>query len=301
MGKITFLKNINKLYPENKEDTTYNKNGKHYHSVKIMTGKHSYDNGKKELQAGSLNVIKSWMRNTSYTETLESTWEYIFPIGGIVDRISKMLTLAGIGSLRTKAMYTQVWLDTKPIEIPLSLYFEAENSGINDVVTPIRNLQKMVVPIERTKDDQGAKFEQKLNNANVPGFLKQSILTAKATFWDNFLLPPAAATVNLAFLKNQNSVESIERLEVGEFIQLRDIILENISVEWDLSSCDAYGFPLKANVEVKFKSRSIWTDQTILSLMNNKFDVGENGVEVLDIGKIFSNIIDGMKQTLGVE
>lgn len=77
-----------------------------------------------------------------------SEWEALLPsaisdVSRVFDSVGK--AVAGTGAV-LQYNTQQVWVNSSPIEIPLSLTFEAETSGFQDVVKPIRFLEKLTMP-----------------------------------------------------------------------------------------------------------------------------------------------------------
>ncbi len=70
--------------------------------------------------------------------------------GGLADKIGPMARFAGL-SLTTQALTIQVWQGGSNINFSLPLIFQAHTSGVTDVMKPIKDLMKLMMP----KDPQG--------------------------------------------------------------------------------------------------------------------------------------------------
>lgn len=70
--------------------------------------------------------------------------------GGIAEKIGPLARFAGL-SLTTQALTIQVWQGGSNINFSLPLIFQAQTSGVTDVMKPIKDLMKLMMP----KDPQG--------------------------------------------------------------------------------------------------------------------------------------------------
>lgn len=82
------------------------------------------------------------------TTQVGSEWEAMLPsaiadVARIFESGGKVI--AGTGAV-IQTNTQQIWVNSSPIEIPLTLTFEAETSGFQDVVKPIRFLEKLTMP-----------------------------------------------------------------------------------------------------------------------------------------------------------
>lgn len=299
MPEVKILKDVNK---KTIHDSLYNM----LHTIRINVAHFTIPNTGALIQYRErkdvFDPFIGWMKNTDYTETINTQWESIFPPGSSIDRISKILTLTGVGSLKTKAMYLQTWSSTTPVEINLEILFEAEKSAKNDVIKPCRYLQQYVSPIERSKDEVDKTLKTLKNLPLIKNLMglggeevQEQIEDLIRTFWGSFLLPPVGSAINTVNFPAQG-YDAIDSIEIGNFITLKDIVLENVSIIWHMDDVDINGDPLSATANVTVRSRNVWTNQTIANLLNSGSDIiGE--VEVLNLGGALQNFAKiAMKQ-----
>lgn len=292
MSTITILKDVNKVKKNN------------YHTIRININEFVFEEKGGNYVRKTLSTVKTitgWMKDTTYKEILNSTWSPIFSSdNSMMETLNKGLSLTGIGSLKTKAMYLQIWKNSTPVEIPLTLFFQAEDYAKSDIVFPIRYLQEMCVPEERVRDkkrESGKSDEGEENKLVIKA--KKILNTLKVSMFDKFLLPPASSTVNVSNISDPTSkFIGIGSVEIGNFITLKDVYLENVEVDWDILNNDINGDPLSATVMCKFKSRSIWTTETIKNLRDGSVDTNLP-MEVMDFGKAFRKIKEKMKEVKG--
>jgi len=297
MGQIVVLKNITKV----------NQNTNNTLRINIAT--FAWEPGAKEVlqrkrRQGPSYSIKCWFSsNNKYQEKIESEWKEIFAptSNGIASAINSILSVTGLGSLQTKSMYTQIWTGTKPIEFTFQdLTFLAETSATTDVMVPIRLLQQISLPGEfNTKDSSKnnamtrSDWWNALTDRNKANKLNNVYNSVANVLWRSVLTPPVSSVINLSKeIKQGETFLAIDSIEIGNFITLRDIILEDVGVVWDINSVDYAGVPLEAKVELKIKSRTVWTSQTIQNLAQGREDIprtdsdGNQLPTVLDIGKL---------------
>jgi hypothetical protein len=263
MGQIIILKDVNKA-----EENDYN-------TIKIKISKFKFkktSDNKRLIREKSEDVltVKGWSDN-KYSEKIETTWDSILgsSAGGKVDDLNKLLSLVGVGSLRSKAMYTQVWVNSKPttFEIPLTLI--ANKDPIKEVQYPIRKLQSMIVPVEKSNDETSKSSETIKDIGRTLGIAEPIINMVdylKQALFDTILSPPNASTLNLVRLGANVEFEAIEYIEIGRFIRLQDIVLQNVQADWDMDNQDYGGVPKSAKVTLSIQSKDIWTNKTINNL-----------------------------------
>ncbi len=89
--------------------------------------------------------------NESIALSLQSEWENRFGnssaigVGGVVETTARVLG----GNVMIQELTRQIWVSSSPIELPISLLFDAENSAYDDVYRPIVNIQSLITPIDR--------------------------------------------------------------------------------------------------------------------------------------------------------
>lgn len=301
MGTIVVLKEVTKK-DKNKNNTM---------RINISRFKWVKDGDVKsrQLVPNSTNTITCWFNESNkYKEEIKSKWNEIFSptSNGVANAINSFLSLTGLGSLQSKSMYTQIWTGTEPLDFNFTeMLFLAENNATEDVMLPIRKLQAMCLPIEQPNANNENAFTNqngwKQFQAEHPDKAKKALdiyNDIANSLWRTILLPPSSSVINIKQELMGKEFEAISSIEIGNFIILRDVILENVGVTWDINNVDYTGAPIKANVTLKLKSRTIWTDKTIENLLNGRTDVNrfdDQGRElptVLDFAGIVSNIWD---------
>jgi hypothetical protein len=304
MPKITLLKDVNKL--------TNN-----YNTVRFILAKYKYDGKssdfllKRRLIPGSEKVVTAYLGG-NYKETITSTWSSVFSSSNkTLDSVNKVLSFTGFGSLKNKYSYLQVWEDTQPIVINLNLNFIAYKDPLLEVEEPIRQLQGMISPQERTNDGQSVisniweKIKQGASSLGPNVLGSQAFQSANEIAKDldvlmkTFLVPPSGASISLSqFLATP--YDAIGEIQIGNFIKLKDIIIEDIDFEPNISDCDIFGTPTSATVSLKIKSRTVWTDVTILNLLKYRTDCDQEP-QSYNFGKLGEDCVNFVAKLLGFE
>jgi hypothetical protein len=84
---------------------------------------------------------------------VQSDWESPLPttLAGLLDNVTGGAASAIASSIganpQSQALSYQMWMGTTPLEIPLTLLFDANSSGLEDVYRPITALMQMVLPV----------------------------------------------------------------------------------------------------------------------------------------------------------
>lgn len=289
MGKIEILKNVNRV-EENK-----------YNTIKIKISKFKFEESsdKKKLirkKDSDVATIIGWI-DGKYSESIKTTWSSILDTGNKMDDINKILTLSGIGSLRSKAMYTQIWTNSEPIDFSFNINFIADKEPVKEVMYPIRKLQSMIVPIEQTDSQTAAtsaKLTQTMRDFQLPEPVIQSVDFLKQAFIDTILLPPASSTINKDMLGGK-TFEGIEYVEIGKFVKLVDVVLRNVDANFEVDNADFSGIPKSASCTISLQSKNIWTSETIKNLLSSKTDLVGN-MEIMNPSGILTIITDKIKE-----
>ena len=213
-------------------------------------------------------------------------------------------------------MYTQIWKDTRPLDFSFNVYFHAHKNAYNDVVRPVRELQKLVLPREKTNSGEDSatkelwKLKKGASREDIEIHKEATAIykAVKSEFWNKFLLPPSTAGINLKNLTTKGEgYIGVHYIQVGKFIRLKDIVLQNVDVDWGIGDSDADGYPLTALVTIKCMSRTIWTNETIDGLLvkgdiskqiNSRTDM-KGEPEILNVAEIGSTAVDLIKKKLG--
>lgn len=82
-----------------------------------------------------------------------SEWEGLLPASlGQAGNIGNLLEAVGKGAfgsgVQAQNLTQQIWVNSSPMEIPITLQFDAENDAFNDVYAPMRLLEMMAMPRE---------------------------------------------------------------------------------------------------------------------------------------------------------
>lgn len=81
------------------------------------------------------------------TTAVGSEWEAILPsaVGDYSDLVGKVAKVSGNNAVAS-ALTKQVWVNSSPIEFPISLLFKATSDPKNEVVDPMRVLEMLAMP-----------------------------------------------------------------------------------------------------------------------------------------------------------
>jgi hypothetical protein len=270
-----------------------------YHTIRIKTANFSLSGSDKDITRyktadNSRLLAKGWIDRGQYSESIKSTWSRIFGGEGgesLIDRISKMMTVTGLGSLQTKIMHTRIWTLTEPVEIELNLKLIAEKNAFNEVVKPIRELQKFVSPIERNANQSNQTIIDKFIDSGInvlPTEIQPSVNKLVNSIRTQFLLPPLASAVNMVNMPK--GYDGLYSVEIGKYITLKDILLTNIRAVVDMGSPDINGDPISADVTLSIISRTVWTDVTFDNFLSGKSDI-IGSQEVINVGAAIGNIV----------
>ncbi|MGA2434103.1 MAG: hypothetical protein ABSG25_02335 [Bryobacteraceae bacterium] len=294
MGQIIILKDVNK--------TTVNL----HNTVRITVSNFSYSDQGSFLVRQNQGIVATYIgwlgqQGDQYSESLSSTWEPIFDGGGAVDKINKLMIIAGIGSLKTKAMYSQVWTDSKPATFSIPMTFIADQDPIKEVMLPVRGLQRMIVPVEQNAADAKKTTDainQIARKIGVPDGIIGIVDAAKQTIFDQVLLPPAGSVVNLKQMTT-NTMQGIDSIEIGKFVILRDVVITDVAATFNVDDSDYGGVPKSANVTLTVQSKNIWTDKTIQNLGSGTHSDVIDPIEIINLGNITKKIEDDIKGIFG--
>lgn len=169
-----------------------------------------------------------------------SDWESRLP-SGLTDVLSKMPIGGNLGesianllgnSPHVQALSFQMWSGTSPIEIPLTVLFDAENNALEDVYKPIIMLQSLILPVE--------------------GRLGVTWLT-----------PPGP---DVGFRSNESSGYGIH-IKLGRMMLFMNCILVSANAIFD-SKMDSRGYPISGQLDLVFRTsymygRSDWLRATL--------------------------------------
>ena len=168
---------------------------------------------------------------------VQSDWESPLPstLAGMLDRVtggaaSSIANAIGT-SPQSQHMSYQMWMGTTPIEIPLTLQFDADKSALEDVYRPIVAIMQMVLPI------------------NGGGGL---------------LYPPGPKGGLVGAFGGREGYGVTVR--VGRMMLFPDCIISSASQTFD-SRLDAAGFPIAGTVECTFRTSIVYGTADFLTAM----------------------------------
>lgn len=90
----------------------------------------------------ALAVSSEW--ESRLPSALSEMWSAFSPLGG---GIGKGLSNALGADPHLKSLSFQMWAGTTPIEIPMTILFDAERSALKEVYEPIVGLQSLTLPV----------------------------------------------------------------------------------------------------------------------------------------------------------
>jgi hypothetical protein len=263
MKTFKIFKDLNKIDSPNSE----------YYTVKFKIKGNPID-APRYTKSGDYFILKAWLNQDTWKESIKSVYDPLIQ-GSVLENISKILTMSGMGSLKSKYTARKVWKDIESMTFPLSVYFQAESSAYRDVEAPIRNLESLVVPSEYIYSGSNDKSEESLFLL-PPGEPYITSDTIKTAFEEAIEIVNKVTGVNAKkFLPvGGKNPRILKEVEIGKFIKLRNIILESIDVEWYMNDPDPSGVPLSAKVDLGLITIDLWTLKTILRLLQ-KHDDGD--------------------------
>ena len=174
-----------------------------------------------------LEIIADMPEET--TTAVGSEWEAMLP-SSIMDLVAAaggaLKGLAGT-NLVSQDLSLQVWVNSSPVEIPLTLQFAANADAYREVVKPMRELEKLAMP---------------------------------ALGWGGFLYSPGPNRGSIA----GGSMEV--ELYIGNLLVIPSVILTSVSSTFS-SRLDAKGFPIAGRSDLTFRtdrvlSREQWSEMT---------------------------------------
>lgn len=199
-------------------------------------------------------------------------------------QVANALKLAGL-SLTTQALTVQVWQGGSYINFSLTFIFQAENSGKDDVMTPIKNLMRLMMPKESSPGgllrapgphldpkksltnatvnkivSSGADALTDLGNA-VTGLFKsgsgingQGFGTQVSNAADKLAQPISSAIVN--------SVTNNISLYLGQFQYFPSVVVTDVSPTFDVV-LGPDNNPVRASVVVAFRTYYVPTENDL--------------------------------------
>ncbi len=159
--------------------------------------------------------------------------------------VAEAVLLATGRSLVTKWGSRQIWTGTSPLDFTLNLRFEAVNDPEKEVLAPIRELQRMILPYTRGK--HGDKM---------------------------LMLPPgplATGGIRKFFGLSQDEGEIIS-VRIGKLLRMNKVIIREID-KTIMNRWEEGGNPISATVAIHFQTYEIMTKN---SLENEVYHVSKS-------------------------
>jgi hypothetical protein len=198
------------------------------------------------------------------------------------EKLGAMARFAGL-SLTTQALTIQVWQGGSNIQFSLPLIFQAENSGVSDVMKPIKDLMKLMMP----KDPQGGGLLEapgprldpdKLISqvgptlSKIGGDVGGGLLNAAGSMIDTgrqVMNDPVGTVRNMANTVAQpisnaivNSVKNNISLYIGQFQYFPSVVVTDVSPTFDVVLGPDKN-PQRATVVVQFRTFYTPTERDI--------------------------------------
>lgn len=239
--------------------------------------------------------IKGWINQDTYEENIRSKYEPLANNGSF-SQLSKALTMMGAGSLQTKFTARKVWVDIDSMSWNFSVFFQAEDNAYADVEAPIRNLQTLVLPIDTViGSDQETLFlyppvKPMIEFPSVTNFFKR-----KASHIAEMLkiTDPKKST---GLIGDSSLVKVLKGVKIGNFISMKNVIVEEVNTEWNISDPDPSGIPLSAKVDIKMTTYDLWTQKTIVGFLANRSDEEIKAINIDEIlGKFGVNLSEWLQ------
>lgn len=150
------------------------------------------------------------------------------PLGGL---ISQGAYAAGLNNIYQDLSY-QMWTDSSPIEINMSLLLDAEDNAYKDVWVPLMILSGAVLPIGGDANNTGS-------GGGLLGMLDR-----------NLLRPPGP-------LNGDPNSEGAVHLHIGKQMYFLDCIMTTGTPQWD-SRLASDGYPIAGQLDVTFRTSKIY-------------------------------------------
>jgi hypothetical protein len=213
-------------------------------------------------------------------------------LGTGMPNLGSIARFAGI-SLTTQALTIQVWQGGSYIQFSLPLIFQAQSSGVTDVMKPIKDLMKLMMP----KDPQGGGLleapgprldpQKVLNSGGVTDVLKiganavsdvtSTLMDAGKTIFSGGGAGGALSTLINGAVKTANdvakpvsnaivnSVKNNISLYIGQFQYFPSVVVTDVSPTFDVVLGPDKN-PLRATVVVQFRTFYTPTERDIESM-----------------------------------
>ena len=240
-------------------------------------------------------LVEAWLPEQVNVD-INANYEAPYAQGiGQSGSLGSLARFAGL-SLTTQALTVQVWQGGSNIQFSLPLTFQAETSGVSDVMKPIKDLMKLMMP----KDPQGGGLLEapgprldpdKLISQAGPTLKKiggdiirgasdsfsNMMDTAKQVSNDVVGAARNAANTVARPISNAivNSVKNNISLYIGQFQYFPSVVITDVSPTYDVV-LGVDKNPQRATVIVQFKTFYTPTDRDIEGMFPSARDGSEN-------------------------
>jgi len=197
---------------------------------------------------------------SSINLAVDSMWDHFLPTAysefGWIDNL--LQTATGVSAV-TKATMRRKWKGSTPMEMTLTLRFQAISNAKLDVVAPCQELQALALPSSGTASSNLSSFE------NVWGSLP-------------FLSPPGPSPFVLEGILNTNvdAVLNTKReailsgsrtgdlifITLGNFVTFENVIVKKVMVEYE-PRFDCNGQPISGTVNILFDTYEMMTTEAL--------------------------------------
>lgn len=194
-------------------------------------------------QAGGPGVKAYMPEQWSFGVSSQFSQPFGQGVQGAVGMATKVL---GIGALTSQSMTAQVWEGTQPMELTIELEFLAESNPLDEVLTPIKNLIKMVLP---SKGGSGG--ETLLMQPPGPAY-------ASVVDWSD-----------LSAKRGEGATDKQITIHMGNFMIFDSVVIESVNTTVH-SMMHNSGVPLHATCSVTFKTFFVPLLEDVDGMFRNK-------------------------------
>ncbi len=199
---------------------------------------------------------------------IQSEWESMAStVMGLLPNVAQAaagltLNVGGIAIL-PQFLTAQLWRGTSPLEFEIPLYFNAYNDALVDVVTPVRDLIRMISPY-RTATTLASILGTTANAAiNTGGNLAGASGFISAITSDNFILHAPGPTPK-EFMSGSTANQI--SLWIGRALFLPSVVLTSLQIEWN-SRYTTAGYPISAVCNVGIRSHFTYARDDYLAFV----------------------------------
>lgn len=167
--------------------------------------------------------------------SVESAWETFPALEGALSEMANIAAQALVHrSLVSRFSSRRYWKGTEPIQIKLTMRFEAIQDAFRDVIEPTLQLQQLALPTKAGLDWGGA---EPLN-------------------------PPGPSPFKLPNMSSPMDRGEEITIKIGRFLLFSSVIVKSASVSYD-TRVDINGSPISAVADMTFQTYSIFTKENL--------------------------------------